>query len=149
MKRYFTLLMFVAAIGFSCKKETTDPPVDSKLSGNWKMISIKNDTTTITRPAGLQRDINVKIAFLNSTSGKMSVTLTQSSAYGDFTINALQSFSVPWLSIVSSLNGPGALADWDKQFLYNITLATNYKIDSTGNLSISCLNRSVMKFEKE
>ncbi|MFT3824620.1 MAG: hypothetical protein QM731_11895 [Chitinophagaceae bacterium] len=150
MKRYFFFVLFIAVMAIACKKEATSTPLDTHLTGTWKMIAVTTPDSVVTKPAGESKDIHVKFYFNDATSGGLSATLTRAQVGGNFTISDSGSIKIPWITIKypasDVLDGSDS---WDKQFTLNITIAQTYSIDSTGYLSICCLNKRVLKFAKE
>jgi hypothetical protein len=142
MRQLPVLIILLGLAFFSCKKNSA--PIDPELSGSWKMISVTDNLTdtVITKPANTYVDINMIIIFTSSAAGNISVSLTQSSIKGNFTIGQNKTISIP--KILISYPGfdifYGSL-DWDNEFLDNLSSSSlKYFFDSNSNLNISNSN---------
>src|ERR1700730_14831973 len=98
MRQLFVLLILLGVTLSSCKKNDTINPLDTRLSGKWEMISIKDDSanTLITKPSSISTDIDITIFFTASARGEISGTLTRAtSVKGNFSIDRNKTIAVP------------------------------------------------------
>lgn len=152
MKPLFSLLVLAGFTFASCRKDDVINPIDTRLAGQWVMISVRNNSTNevFTKPTYISEDIDMIITFTSSVNGKISGALTiATSIKGNFSIDKNSGIVIQSINLTyPSFDIFWGSTSWDQQFSDNITLSQRYSFDSSGNLNIACSNNTVLIFVK-
>jgi hypothetical protein len=153
MRKPFALLLLAVFTFSSCKKDDTINPIDTRLAGQWEMISIKDTITNevITKPTSVPENIDIIISFTSSANGNISGALTiATSVKGNFSINQDRGIAIPSVDFsYPSFDIFWGSISWDQQFSDNITFSNSYSFDSSGHLNIGCSNDKVLTFVRK
>jgi hypothetical protein len=153
MRPLFMLLVLAGFSFASCKKDEVINPIDTRLAGQWEMISARDNSTNevFTKPASVPENIDIIISFTSSARGKISGALTiATSVSGNFSIDQNSGITIPSVSLIyPPFDIFWGSASWDQQFSDNITLSHSYSFESSGNLDINCSNNKILTFARK
>lgn len=142
MRQYILLLILTGLALTSCKKDNSG----NSLTGNWRMISVKdNATDTVsTKPTNVNGDVD--ITFISSTSKKgiMSGVTPTNTLRGDYVIKNNREISIPSLSCSLVIE-----TSWGLEFLNNITSSKDYFFDADGKLNINTGTDKTLTFARK
>ncbi|MES2847477.1 MAG: hypothetical protein V4685_00355 [Bacteroidota bacterium] len=71
MRKILFLAALTSLIQISCKKDASPGPTATSLDGKWRMIIVKDKASGLitTKPASLQRDIEITFTSTSTTAG--------------------------------------------------------------------------------
>lgn len=153
MRQVFVLLFALFTLVCCKKNDNIVNPIDTKLAGQWEMISAEDKSTSevFTKPASVPNNIDISISFTSAAQGNVSGVLTMAtSVKGKFSITQNRGMAIPSMDFsYPAFDAFGGSASWDQQFSNNITLCDSYFFDASEHLTISCRNNKVLTFVKK
>ena len=152
MKRFLFPLFLAAVVLVSCEKSVADDAdvsqaaADISLSGTWKMILVKDNSTnaSVTKPSNIEKDVLISFTPSNSLTGTFTgKTPTNSIDQNPYSISANLLISIPVLSMTKV-----AETAWGAEFVDNIRSAKYYGFEAGEKLCIWTTNKKLV-FQKQ
>ena len=145
MKLIAPCIAFLSLVLFSCSKEYSVESVPSALQGTWRMIEVKDNSTSLvtTKPSDLQGDVEITFTATGNISGTLAGhTPTNIISQSGYTTGINQLLTIPSLNMTKLWETP-----WGNEFVGNICSAFAYQFDKDRNLVIMTANRTLI-FER-
>ena len=143
--RQIIILACSLVILFSCKKDNSNDniPIVPELTGKWRMISIKDNSTNlvITKPSIVIRDVDITFTFSSATSGRLTGVTPANTFESDFSITSLKSLAITQYSSTKV-----AEPDWGSYFSDNITFAQKFYFSIVDYLVIETSTNKTIVF---
>lgn len=145
MKQIFLLIFVIAITQLSCRRSDPCTPPAS-LDGKWRMIIVKDNTSSalVTKPAAVTGDVDIVFTSSGSTIGTFrGNTPTNDIEQNDYSIGPNQSLTIPNLSMTKV-----GETSWGKEFVDNIRSSTAYNFENCDKLNIKTVNKT-LTFQKQ
>ncbi len=143
--RQIIILACSLVILFSCKKDNSNDniPIVPELTGKWRMISIKDNSTNlvITKPSIVIRDVDITFTFSSATSGQLTGVTPSNTFESNFSITSLKSLAITQYSSTKV-----AEPDWGSYFSDNITFAQKFYFSIVDYLVIETSTNKTIVF---
>ncbi len=140
MKLSILLMLLIGLMFFSCKKNVSDT-VPTSLNGTWKMIIVKENSTsaTMTKPSSIQGNVLITFVSNSSTTGTFSgKTPSNDIDTNDYSTGTNQAILIPNLSMTKV-----GETSWGSQFIDNIRDAQQYSFETGGKLNIRTIKKNL------
>ena len=144
MKKAVFLLALLGLTILSCKKMNSANSSGS-LDGNWRMISVKDNTSGLLtfKPASIQGDVDITFSPQSSSGGVIfGNTPTNEIGQSAYSIDANGSITIPALYLTSKVME----TPWGKEFVDNIINSRQYSFENS-NLIIKTSTKT-LTFQK-
>ncbi len=143
--RQIIILACSLVILFSCKKDNSNDniPIVPELTGKWRIISIKDNSTNlvITKPSIVIRDVDITFTFSSATSGQLTGVTPSNTFESNFSITSLKSLAITQYSSTKV-----AEPDWGSYFSDNITFAQKFYFSIVDYLVIETSTNKTIVF---
>lgn len=125
----------------ACRKN--NQPANNALSGNWRMVSVKEISSgqINLKPIGTNGDVDISLTFYSATQGNLLGNTPSNALNGTFTISANNAIN---LSAVSATKVAETV--WGNYFYSNTLTIERYGFTAAGLLELYT-NNYILQFE--
>lgn len=142
MEKIFFLIAIAALTQFSCSKKDVVCQTTSSLSGKWRMVAVKENTSGIivTKPSSIQGNVDITFTATNTTEGTFfGVTPSNTISQNEYSTGTNQVLNIPVLGMTKV-----AETSWGKEFVNNIRNSREYDFENNGKLDIKTTDKTLI-----
>jgi hypothetical protein len=141
--RYILLLAFIGLTQFGCKKGNPAISMAGDLAGNWRMVSVKDNSTNITtvKPSTITGNVDINFTFSSSDAGLMSGVTPTNSLNANYSTGGNRALSIPAISATKIIE-----TTWGHMFLDNIPYSRDFMFDPDSRLNINTSTNKTLTF---
>jgi hypothetical protein len=143
--RYIFLLTFICLTQIACKKNNPVISTPTGLAGNWRMISVRDNSTNIIteKPSTITGNVDITFTFSSAAGGLMSGVTPTNSVNAFYTTGSNGALSIPGVSATKVIE-----TTWGQMFLDNITYSQNFTLEADGRLHINASTNKTLTFTR-